>query len=175
MSDMNVNIVARFTNRISSGAKDAKRDLRGIGNEADRLGNNRGLARASSSLAKYRGLLLATTSVAALGGFYAVGKGIKFATGEAMDFDTAMVEVRKASDLTDEQFQKLKRSILQTSSETGIAKENLAGLVAEAAKSGRPFEELSEFALLASKGAIAFGMTPKKHRPHYQNLETRLN
>lgn len=162
MNDFNVDITARLHNKVSRNAKQIKGDLRSIGNEADRLGNNRGINRATTALSKYRGAIIAASSAAIIGGVYAVGKGISFATSEAMDFDTALVEVRKASDLTDQQFAKLKRSILQTSSETGIAKENLAGLVAEAAKSGRPFEELSEFALLASKGAIAFGMSAEE-------------
>lgn len=162
MNDFNVDITARLHNKVSRGAKHIKSDLRSIGNEADRLGNNRGINRATAALSKYRGAIIAASSAAIIGGVYAVGKGISFATSEAMDFDTALVEVRKASDLTDQQFAKLKRSILQTSAETGIAKENLAGLVAEAAKSGRPFAELTEFSLLAAKGAIAFGMSAEE-------------
>ena len=105
-------------------------------------------------------------SGAAVGGL-AAGAGIAGtaaiaakATKEAISFEAAMAEVRKAiDDISPERFAALERTILKASAATGIAKEQMAQLVAEAGFAGRPTEDLARFAEFGAKAAGAFGMT----------------
>lgn len=102
----------------------------------------------------------AAGGLAAGAGIAAVGIGIAKATREAVTFETAMAEVKKAVDnLSPEGLAAMERTILRTSRTTGIAKEEMAKLVAQAGFAGRPTEELARFAEFGAKTAGAFGMT----------------
>ncbi|CAO4177636.1 hypothetical protein EEDFHM_03140 [Methylorubrum populi] len=102
----------------------------------------------------------AVGGLAAGGGIAATAAMAARAAREAISFEAAMAEVRKAiDDITPERFADLERTILKTSAATGIAKEQMAQLVAEAGFAGRPTEELARFAEFGAKAASAFGMT----------------
>ncbi|MGX5775536.1 phage tail tape measure protein [Methylorubrum zatmanii] len=102
----------------------------------------------------------AVGGLAAGGGIAATAAMAARATREAISFEAAMAEVRKAiDDITPERFAALERTILKSSAATGIAKEQMAQLVAEAGFAGRPTEELARFAEFGAKAAGAFGMT----------------
>lgn len=101
--------------------------------------------------------------VAAGAAVAAVGAGIAGATGHAIRFESAMAEVKKAvDDLSPEKFAEMERTILRTSRTTGVAKEEMAKLVAQAGFAGRPTQELARFAEFGAKAAGAFGMTPEE-------------
>jgi TP901 family phage tail tape measure protein len=159
MSNLDVSMRLKLINQLSGPAKDAKEDLEQLRRQTDRLGASQD--KNAARFERYRAVAVAGGAAIAAG-VLAAGKAAHYASGEAMTFETAMAEVRKAVDVTDGQFADLERSVLQVSEQTGVAKENLAGLVAEAARSGRPLEELTEFALLAAKGSVAFGMSAEE-------------
>ncbi len=103
----------------------------------------------------------AATGVAT-GGIIAAGLAIKGAIREAMQFEDAMAEVRKAVDMPQDEFAALEREILKISRATPLAKEEIAQLVAQAGFAGRPTEDLVRFGTFAAKAAVAFGMTAEQ-------------
>jgi TP901 family phage tail tape measure protein len=85
------------------------------------------------------------------------------ATQEAIAFETAMADVQKAVDGLDANgLQKLGDDILRISRETGIAKEEVAGLVAQAGLAGRPLADLQRFGTFAAKAAVAWDMSAEE-------------
>lgn len=126
-----------------------------FGNEALMASGIGGMARLGMSGAAAGGL-------AAGAGIASVGAGIANATRQAITFESAMAEVQKAvNDLTPDKLAEMERTILRASRTTGIAKEEMAKLVAQAGFAGRPTEELPRFAEFGAKAAGAFGMSPE--------------
>lgn len=103
----------------------------------------------------------AASGVAA-GGIIATGLALKGAVSEAISFEDAMAEVRKAVDLTPDSLRALEREILKISRVTPLAKEEIAQLVAQAGFAGRPADELVRFGTFAAKAAVAFGMSAEE-------------
>ncbi|WP_197024013.1 phage tail tape measure protein [Xanthobacter sp. 126] len=93
------------------------------------------------------------------GGAIAAGLALKASVREAIKFEDAMAEVRKAVDLDPKGLAEIERTILKLSRTTPLAKEEIAQLVAQAGFAGRPTEDLVRFATFAAKAAVAFGMT----------------
>lgn len=91
-------------------------------------------------------------------GILGVSAAIGGAVSEAMSFEDAMAEVRKAVSMSDTEFGALRQTILRLSRETPLAKEELALLVAQAGFAGRPVKDLARFATFAAKAAVAFGL-----------------
>ncbi|HFC8507570.1 TPA: phage tail tape measure protein [Neisseria subflava] len=93
-----------------------------------------------------------------------VGKagGLAFAAKEAMKFETAMAGVKKVAEGTDEQYAKLSDELKKMSAELGISAAEMADLAAAGGQLGIPIEKLSEFAAIASKMSVAFGMTAEE-------------
>lgn len=117
----------------------AQRDLAAIGTQHDALMQRR---------ANLRGQL---TDVVALG--LALGAPVK----AAIDFESAMAEVRKTMDFdTPEQFIQLGRQIRELSTRMPMAADQIADIVAAAGRAGIPQEELTRFTEDAIKMGIAF-------------------
>jgi TP901 family phage tail tape measure protein len=132
--------------RLNDGANGkAKRNLDGIG----------GSASAAS------GAMLALTR--SMGGF-AVGAGaylgVKTALGSAMEFESAMADVQKKVSMAPDEFARLTKEIERIATKTPLAKTEVASLVAQAGQFGIANKDLTRFAELGARAAIAFEMDP---------------
>lgn len=92
----------------------------------------------------------------AVGGL-AVGGATAYGLKKAIDFDKAMAEVRKKVTLDQgATFADVEAMINASARRIGIAREEVAGLVAQAGQGGIEFKDLAGFMDLTTKGAIAF-------------------
>lgn len=104
----------------------------------------------------------AAGGLAAGGAVAATGGALALATGQAISFEHAMTEVKKAVNDTPEGLRSLERDILGFSRATGLAKNDIAALVAQAGYLNVPRDQLKGFAEIASKAAIGFQMRPEE-------------
>lgn len=112
---------------------------------------------ASSFTAGFRSL---GGKLLAFGGAYVgVSEGIKNTAGAAIDFETAFADVRKVVDANEEQFENLRRTIRQMSTELPIAANDIAALFAAAGESGIATADLMAFSEMAARVGIAFDMS----------------
>nr|WP_282599565.1 phage tail tape measure protein [Novosphingobium sp. SG720] len=82
------------------------------------------------------------------------------ATKQAMDFESAMADVRKVVDFpTPQAFDRMGRDVLNLSTRIPMASEGIAAIVAAAGRANIPRQELLRFAEDAAKMGVAFDMT----------------
>ena len=92
-------------------------------------------------------------------GVSAIGRELKGMTDQAIDFEAAMVDVRRSvGDMPDEGVKRLETTILGVSSATGTSKDEIAGMAAAAARAGRPLADLPRFLELGAKSANVMGL-----------------
>ena len=116
-----------------------------------------------------------TGQVLAFGGAYlGVTRGISGTAGAAMDFETAFADVRKVVDATDEQFENMRRTIRQMSTELPLASTEIAALFAAAGESGVATADLKQFSEMAARVGIAFDMTAGQAGESLAKLKTQL-
>lgn len=95
--------------------------------------------------------------VAKLAGTVLFGKK---AIGSAVDFESAMADVRKVVDFdTPQQFAQMGQAITDLSLKLPMARDGIAGIVAAGAQAGLPRKELLRFAEDAAKMGVAFDTT----------------
>ncbi|RLQ88926.1 phage tail tape measure protein [Notoacmeibacter ruber] len=170
----------------STGAERLERDLKGAGREAGelerrlervdragrRLGGSRGVGvgRAIESAADRSGIgMVAGVPAAFMGGTaVAVGAaaggaiyGGTLSTRRAISVESAMASVKRAmKNPSPDQLAIIEGAIRTTSQETGQPIEEIAALVAEAAKSGTAYDGLLDVTRLGGRYAIAAEMSP---------------
>lgn len=98
----------------------------------------------------------------ALAGAAAGFGGIGVAVKHAIDFESAMADVAKVVDGTDEQMAGLAKRIKEMSGEMPIAAGGLAQMAAAGGQMGVPIENLETFVQLAAKMGTAFGMSAEQ-------------
>lgn len=129
---------------------------RGIGATLGRLDNtitrmNRSHA---AALLPVRGMV---GRLAAYGGAYlGVTEGIRSTAGAAISFESAMANVRKVVDVTDEQFANMRRSVIGLSRQLPISAEGIAEIYAAAGASDVPTNELQKFTEMVAKVSTAW-------------------
>ena len=90
----------------------------------------------------------------------AVAAPLVLAVNEAIKFESAMSDVRKAVDFdTPQQFKKMGDDILRMSQELPMSAEGIAKIVAAGGQAGIARDELKEFATDAIKMGVAFDIT----------------
>lgn len=173
----------------SNGAAKLERDLERVGRRADEtrrklsvvggvhagagastrgtlgeFGNEAMAAAGLASGARFGMTTIGAAGMAAGSTVAAAGAALYGATRQAITFETAMAEVKKAvNDVSPEALQDLERHILRISrSPGGPGKEEVAKLVAQAGFAGRPNEDLPRFAKFGAMAAGAFQMTPEE-------------
>ena len=98
----------------------------------------------------------------ALAGMAAGAAGLKVAVDKAVDFESAMSDVKKVVDGTEEQMDGLAQSIKAMSHEIPIAADGLAAIAAAGGQMGVPIENIETFVQLAAKMGTAFGMSAEQ-------------
>lgn len=102
-----------------------------------------------------------------LGGLYGGAQATRAVVGgtvgQAVSFEKAFAQVRKKVDAPDEAgFQALEQRINRIASEYGLARAQVAELVAEAGAAGIAFGDLERFMRMTAKAAVAWDMNPQE-------------
>ncbi|PHS66371.1 MAG: phage tail tape measure protein [Thalassobium sp.] len=95
-------------------------------------------------------------SIAGLAGSVA---GLATAAGYAIDFESAMADVRKVVDGTDEQFDALTARIKEMTGELPITADGLAQIAAAGGQLGVPIDKLDQFIELTARMSVAFDLS----------------
>ena len=98
-------------------------------------------------------------SLAIAGGSFS---GLSLATGKAVEFESAMADVAKVVDGTEEQMAGLTARIKELTREIPMAAGELAQIAAAGGQLGVPVEKLEDFVRLAAQMSTAFGMTAEE-------------
>lgn len=94
----------------------------------------------------------------------------------SIDFERAMAGVRKVVDFpTPESFRQMSRDILDLSGRIPVAREELAGLVAQGARAGVAREDLLAYAEAAAKMGVAFDVSSEEAGEMMAVWRTALN
>jgi len=113
--------------------------------------------------------------IAAFGGAYiGVTEGIKSTVGAAISFESAFADVRKVVEASDEQFDNMRRTIRQMSTEIPMTANDIAALFAAAGESGIATNELKEFSEMAARVGIAFDIGAAQSGEYLAKLKTQL-
>ncbi|MGF9694691.1 phage tail tape measure protein [Rhizobium sp. 0TCS1.26] len=111
----------------------------------------------------------------AFGGAYlGVSEGLKATAGSAIAFESAFADVRKVVDANEEQFDNMRRTIRQMSTELPIAANDIAALFAAAGESGVATGDLKSFSEMAARVGIAFDMSAGEAGESLAKLKTQL-
>lgn len=95
-------------------------------------------------------------SIAALAGSAA---GLAVVSGKAIEFESAMADVKKVVDGTDEDFERLTGRIKEMTEELPITASGLAQIAAAGGQLGVPIEKLDQFIELAAKMSVSFDLS----------------
>ena len=127
-------------------------------------------ARNSARLAAMPGKML---GAAAAG--YGLARGLKAPISAAIEFESAMADVRKVVDFaTPEGFKKMGDDILALSKRIPITASGLAQITAEAGAAGMKEAELLQFTEMTAKLATAFDMTAESAGEAMAKIKTGL-
>lgn len=97
-----------------------------------------------------------------LAGFAAGTAGLVAAARQAIDFESAMADVRKVVNVTDDEFNALTENIKQLSTELPISAEGLAAIAAQAGQLGIAGGDIEAFTRLVAKMGTAFNLLPEQ-------------
>ena len=111
----------------------------------------------------------------AIGAGYALARGIGAPVRAAIDFESAMADVRKVVDFeTPDHFHKMGMDIVHLSTELPMTAKGIAEIVAAAGQAGMKGEELMQFAQLAAKVGVAFDMSAGETGEALAKIKTAL-
>lgn len=92
----------------------------------------------------------------AVGGLASQATGLTYLAKQAMSFETAMASVKKVTDGTPEQYEKLSSEIKKMAGELGVLPAELAEIAAAGGQANVALEELPKFTRMAAEMAVAF-------------------
>ena len=134
-----------------------------------------GLTRASRMNARQMNAVRGQMVDAAAAG-YALYNAISAPVEAAIAFESAMADVGKVVDFdTPEQFAQMGDDILEMSTKIPMAADDIAAIVASAGQAGMAGDELLQFAEMAAKVGVAFGMSADKTGDALAKLKTALD
>lgn len=149
MAAMKKNLIEYNSALIKNADLRAKAAGANIGEQAD--GKNGGM------LSKAMGVAAKAVSFGAIAG------GIQSAVGAAVDFESAMADVRKVVDFdTPQQFKDMQQDILKLTRTLPMTAEDIAKIVASGGQAGIAKEDLLGFAESAAKMGVAFDVTAEQ-------------
>ena len=123
------------------------------------------------AIGRTQGQLFRATGVAA-----AAGAALAVPVRRAMQFESAMADVRKVVDFeSPEAFAKMSADILDLSKRLPMTAEGIAAIVAAAGQSGLANNELLEFAEMAAKVGVAWDVTADEAGEALAKLKTSLS
>lgn len=103
------------------------------------------------------GMLTMSRGILAFGATYlGVTQGVESTVGAALSFESAFANVQKVVGGTDEQMQRMRRTILDMSKTLPISAEGIAAIYAAAGASNIPLNEIDKFAEMVAKVSTAW-------------------
>ena len=162
MATLTSSLIVRLVDQVSRPARGVANSIMGIqkaGMDANRVpfGQRLGQAikRNDAQLAKARGGL-----IDAAAGFYALKTAIAAPVREAMQFESAMADVKKVVDFpTPEAFKVFTNDLISLSKEVPISVNGLASIAAAAGQAGIAGDDLNRFTEAAAKVGVAFDIS----------------
>lgn len=136
-----------------------------VGRLNDRLEHN------NRRLDAMRGRMLEAGAVA-----YGLVKAIRAPVQSAIEFESAMADIRKVVNFeTPQAFKEMGKSIIKVSTRIPMAANGIAKIVAAAGQAGMQGSELLQFAELAAKVGTAFDMSAGQTGESLAKIKTQLN
>lgn len=163
---LNMDAVLKITAQVA-GEENVRRLSQGIQN----LETN-----AKSLKTTFSNVIRSDVFQAAAVGAAALGAGIVISTNKAMEFETALADVRKVVDGlgTSSGMAELKRELFDLSRQIPLTATEFAQMYAAAAQAGVPRAELRQFAEDVAKLAVSFDMTAEEAGQAMAKLRTNL-
>ena len=129
-----------------------------------------------ASLANARQLnAMRSRMIGAAGAGYVLARAIASPIKAAIEFESAMADVRKVVDFdSPDGFANLSKDIIKMSLNTPIAAEGIAAIVAAAGQAGMKGDELLAFAEMAAKVGVAFDMSAGQTGTALAKIKTQL-
>lgn len=160
MATLSSSLLVKLIDGVSGPAKAAAGSLRGIGAAARgingvqaRLGA--AIERNNAALAAARGRLFDAVAAG-----YALKRGLEAPVRAAMDFESAMADVRKVVDFDSAgQFKDFQKAVLDMSKRLPMAAQGLSEIIAAAGQAGIARGDLLKFAEMAAKVGVAFDIS----------------
>lgn len=136
--------------------KQTQMSVSGLGKNISREMNNA----ASASAKGFKNVLRNDAFQAAAVGAAGIGTGIMSSVRAAVEFESAMADVKKVVDFeTPQAFKAMQKDIINLSREIPLTAQGFAEIVAAAGQAGIAQEELQRFAKSASQMAVAFDIS----------------
>ena len=92
-------------------------------------------------------------------GLVGAGGGLALVTKEAIEFESAMAQVKKVTDATPEQINALSGSLKEMAGQLGMMPDELAQIAAAGGQMGLAFDKLPQFTQMTAQMANAFGIS----------------
>jgi TP901 family phage tail tape measure protein len=180
---MSVEMVLRLIDRATGPLRSVESELNRLKGTADKVNAGqaaagkmraadwmlaqKGAAEATKEVGAYEaGLAGAGARMAGLAAGAAAAGSAGFAAyglKQAIGFEKAMADVKKKVNLDPgAQWRDVEELINKTSRDIGIAREDMAGLAAQAGQSGIAYKDLGSFMMLAAKASSGWDMAPKE-------------
>lgn len=140
MATLSSKLILSLVDQVTGPARGVRAALAGINGQVGRF--NRGQMAGAAAL----GGGFASRLLAIGAGYVGVSQGIRGTVGQALSFESALADVRKVVDASDEQFGNMRQSIIDLSKQLPVAADGIAAIYAAAAQSGVANEELKGFA-----------------------------
>jgi len=162
MASLSSQLVISLVDKVTAPARGIARAVSGLQSQ---------LAENNRRLDAMRGRMVETAAVA-----YGLFRAIKAPVMAAVEFESAMADVRKVVDFeTPEAFAKMGSDIVEMSTRIPIAAKGLAEIVAAAGQAGMAGDELLQFAEMAAKVGVAFDMSSGEVGTALAKIKTQLN
>ena len=172
------NLIVTLTDQVTGPAKKVAASLKGLTVAiTGGSGGANGATVLSQQIVKTKADLDASRAslIDAAAGFYALKRAIGAPIQSAVDFESAMADVRKVVDFeTPAQFDEMKRTIIDMSQRLPMTAEGIASIIAAAGQAGMAGDELASFAELAAKVGVAFDMTADQTGGALAKIKTAL-
>ena len=177
MTTLTSSLIIRLIDQVSAPAKEVSRNLLGIQKASGNLRNvsfgdrlQGAIRQNDAALANARAGLIDT-----VGAFYALRGAIAAPVREAMQFESAMADVKKVVDFpTPEGLNQFKDGLIAMSREIPLSVNGLAAIAAAAGQAGIAGDDLTRFTEAAAKVGTAFDISADQAGTSMSKLMTGL-
>jgi len=164
VADLTSNLIVRLIDGVSAPARAAGHAIRGMRDSvaaaSGRIATAQTNVRAAVEANAQRMDAMRGRMFGAAAGAYVLTKAISAPISAAMDFESAMADVRKVVDFdTPAAFKAFQTDVIAMSKRIPMAAKDLSAIVASAGQAGIPRDELLRFTEMAAKVGIAFDIS----------------
>ena len=164
MADLTSNLIVRLIDGVSGPASAAGRAIRGmrsaVAATSGRIATAQADVRTAIEANAQRMDVMRGRMVDAAAGAYVLTRAISAPISAAMDFESAMADVRKVVDFdTPAAFKQFQTDVIAMSKRLPVAASDLTAIVAAAGQAGIASEDLLRFTEMAAKVGVAFDIS----------------